>query len=76
MTKKEWVRVEERLPEEQINPLTNDFVEVLCTTIWGEVRAYKYGKPLGHDEPHFWYGCGIMDNEVIAWQPLPNPYSV
>ena len=70
----EWIPVSERLPEEKINPNTRDFEEVLCTTTWGDVRHYKYGKPKGHDKAHFWYGFGIMDKEVIAWMPLPEPY--
>jgi len=70
----QWIPVSERLPEEKINPKTNDLEEVLCTTIWGDVRHYKYGKPIGYDEAHFWYGWGIMDKDVIAWQPLPEPY--
>lgn len=74
-----WIPVSERLPEEKLfNPSGSDFgfdfEEVLCTTIWGDVRAYKFGKPEGHDKPHFWLGGGIMDEYVIAWQPLPKPY--
>ena len=74
--KDEWIPVSERLPEGKTNPKTNDFEEVLCTTIWGDVRHYKFGKPIGHDTPHFWYGWGIMDECVIAWQPLPKPYKL
>lgn len=75
----EWIPVSERLPEEKLFNLPGcdygfDFKEVLCTTIWGDVRAYKYGKPIGHDRPHFWLGAGIMDEYVIAWQYLPEPY--
>lgn len=70
----EWIPCSERLPEEKINPITHDFEEVLGTTIWGDVRHYKYGTPIGHDEAHFWYGFGTMDEEVIAWMPLPEPY--
>ena len=69
-----WIPVSERLPEEKISPNTNDFVEVLCTTVFGDVRTYKYGTPIGHEQAHFWYGFGIFDNEVIAWRPLPEPY--
>ena len=47
---------------------------MLCTTIWGDVKTYKFGKPAGHDKPHFWLGAGIMDEYVSAWQPLPEPY--
>lgn len=70
----EWIPCSERLPKEKINPNTKDFEEVLCTTLWGDVRPYKYGKPIGHDKAHFWHGFGIMDKDVIAWMPLPEPY--
>lgn len=67
---------DERLPEEKLSggAFGFDFEEVLCTTIWGDVRAYKFGEPIGHDKPHFWLGGEIMDEYVIAWQPLPEPY--
>jgi len=69
-----WIPVSEGLPEEKINPRTNDFERVLCTTIWRDVKAYKFGKPIGQDKPHFWLGNVIMDEYVTAWQPLPEPY--
>lgn len=70
----EWTPVSERLPEERINPHTNDFEEVLCSTDWGEVLTFKFGTPILHHEPHFWLGGAIMDEHIIAWQPLPEPY--
>ena len=70
----EWIPVSERLPEEKINPYTTDFDEVLCTTDWGEVRAFKFGTPILHHEPHFWLGGAIMDEHIIAWQYKPEPY--
>ena len=75
----EWIPVSERLPEEKLLNLSGsdfgfDFEKVLCTTIWGNVRAYKFGKQIGHDKPHFWLGGVIMDKYVIAWQTLPEPY--
>lgn len=70
----EWIPVRERLPEDRINPNTNDFEDVLCSTIWDDVRLYKYGKPIGYHKAHFWHGRGIMDEVVIAWQYKPEPY--
>ena len=77
--KGEWIPISERLPEEKLLNLSGsdfgfDFEEVLCTTIWGNVRSYKFGTPIGHDKPHFWLGGGIMDEYVIAWQYNPEPY--
>lgn len=70
----EWIPVSERLPEERTDPNTNDFEYVLCSTIWDDVRPYKYGKPTGYHKAHFWHGGGIMDEAVIAWQYKPDPY--
>ena len=69
-----WNPVTERLPEPSINPNTLDFEKVLCSTAFGDVRVYGYGKPHLSDVAHFWHGCGIMDVYVKAWMPLPEPY--
>lgn len=71
----EWIPVSERLPEEKINPYTTDFDEVLCTTDWGDVQAFKFGTPILHHKPHFWLGGAIMDEHIIAWQYKPEPYT-
>ena len=66
-----WIPVTERLPDEKINPNTQDFEEVLCTTVWGDVRVYKFGKPYGHDKAHFWSYGEIMDEFIVKWRLLP-----
>ena len=70
----QWIPCSERLPEPKINPNTMDFERVLCSTAFGDVRAYGYGRPEGFDNAHFWNGAGIMDTYVKAWMPLPEPY--
>lgn len=68
-----WISVTERLPKERINPNTRDFEYVLCVTIWGDVRPFKYGTPIGQKEAHFWNGTGYVDAYVTHWKPLPEP---
>ena len=66
-----WVPVEERLPEEKINPVSQDFYEYQVTAKFEnvkDVRHYKYGNG------HWWNGPGIVDQYVIAWRPSPEPY--
>lgn len=70
----EWILVSERLPEGKTDPHTNDFEIVLCTTIWEDVRPYRFGKRIGENKAHFWLCGGIMDKYITAWQPLPEPY--
>lgn len=69
-----WIPVSEKKPEEKKDANTNDFAEVLCTTIFGGVRLYKYGTRIGDKQAHFWYGFGIFDSEITAWKYLPEPY--
>ena len=68
----EWISVKERLPEEKINPITQDYYEYICTFQCGDikdVRHYKFG------QGHWWHGCGgIMDEYVTAWMPLIEPF--
>ena len=66
-----WLPVEERLPEEKVNPVSRDFYEYQVTANFGfgtDVRSYKFGNG------HWWSGPGIVDQYVIAWRPLPEPY--
>lgn len=68
-----WIPVEERLPEfNAFNPITRDaYVYPVTIDLGGitDIRYYSFWK--GH-----WYNQGpkIMDDLVIAWQPLPEPY--
>lgn len=74
-----WISVKDRLPEERINPLTNDFQDVICFCDFGgrpkktDIRTYGYGKVSWEKEPHFWHGPQIMDGIVTHWMPLPEP---
>lgn len=66
-----WIPVEERLPEGEVNPVSQDFYEYQVTAEFGnvkDVRHYKYGKG------HWWHGPGIVDQYVIAWKERPEPY--
>lgn len=72
----QWISVTERLPEERINPNTMDFEYVLCATIWGDVRPFKYGAQIGQRVAHFWNGAGYVDAYVTHWMPLPPPPAV
>ena len=67
----EWVSVKDRLPDEKQSEITHDFEYVLCATTFGDVRAYKFGTPTGWKEPHFWNGCGKMDEYVTHWMSMP-----
>lgn len=69
--KMDWISVNDSLPTETINQNTKDFEYVICATTFGDVRAYKFGTPIGWDKPHFWHGAGIMDEYVTHWMPMP-----
>lgn len=66
-----WIPVEERLPEEKINPVTGDWYKYPVTVeIVGrrDVRYYVFGKG------HWWNGPECMDKYVIAWMDVTEPY--
>jgi len=65
-----WISVKERLPEEKMNPYTQDYQEVICllsTRFGNDVRVYKFGRG------HFWNGPCEIDKYITYWMPLPAP---
>ena len=67
-----WIPVSERLPDDCVNPITEDAYVYPVTVKLGEItdiRYYSFCR--GH-----WYNQGPaeMDGLVIAWMPLPEPY--
>ena len=71
-TNDSWIPVDERLPEEKVNQLTQDYYEYQVTAQFGnvkDVRHYKYGNG------HWWNGPGIVDQYVVAWRENPDPYN-
>jgi len=69
--KQDWIPVTERLPEEGINPITQDYYEYQCTIYLNEVydlRFLRFGKG------HWWNGGWLADDYVIAWMERPEPY--
>lgn len=70
-SKDNWIPVEECLPEEKTNPVTQDFYDYQVTAKFQDIediRHYKFGNG------HWWHGPGIVDQYVVAWRPLPAPY--
>ena len=58
-----WIPISERLPE--------DYIHVLCQfTLGGMGECY-----LAHGAFHVVGGLVMTCNEVIAWLPLPEPYT-
>ncbi|EPD64745.1 hypothetical protein HMPREF1216_00466 [Coprococcus sp. HPP0048] len=59
----DWIPVEEKLPEK----------EVIAQNVYNEMMiGYVY-----YSEEMEWYGCESDDvylSNVVAWQPLPEPY--
>ena len=67
----QWIPCSERKPPDEINPHTMDYKLYACSCNFGvskDVRAYKYG------DGHFWNGPGTVDEYVVAWMPMPEPY--
>lgn len=68
-----WIPVADRLPEEGINPVTQDTYVYPVTVGFGNVKDVRYYSFCrGH-----WYNCGPnpLDDLVVAWLPRPEPYN-
>lgn len=74
-----WISVKDRLPEEKINPLTQDFQKVICYCDFGgepkrtDIRTYGFGTRAWESQPHFWDGQCIMDGVITHWMSMPEP---
>lgn len=70
----EWIPVEERLPEEKVNPVTNDYYAYPVTVnISGTVDVRYYGFGNGH----WWNNSPFpADEYVVAWMDRPEPWEV
>lgn len=69
--KTDWIPCKNALPEEAINPITQDFYEYEVTYRSDDirdVRHYKFGNG------HWWHGPQIMDQSVTAWKRRSKPY--
>jgi len=60
-----WIPVSERLPEEE--------TDVLICNKQGEIEISQ-GSRSTEVDAFIWYTSGWRFGEVIAWQPLPEPY--
>ena len=66
-----WIPVTERLPEEKINPNTNNFYSYEVTAVFGkitDIRYYCFGRG------KWWNGPGDVSEYVKAWREKPEPY--
>lgn len=68
-----WIPCSERLPEKGVmNPITNDYVEYLCTVC---VDGFRTIRLIKFDTDGCWVNHGMnFDKYVTAWQPLPEAY--
>ena len=68
----DWIPVEKRLPESNLNPVTRDAYEYPVTVDFGDVTDVRY---YSYWEGH-WYNNSPfpMDKYVTAWMDRPQPY--
>lgn len=65
-----WIPVSERLPEEKVNPVTQNYYVYPVMVQFEEItdiRYYNFGNG------HWWHGPGIMDKYVTHWMDI-KPY--
>ncbi len=68
-----WIPVLEKLPEKGLtDPITNDYVEYLCTLRIGDRKSVRLIK-FDHNG-HWMHGGMNFDENVVAWMTKPEPY--
>lgn len=68
----DWVPVSERLPDDIVNPITQDaYVYPVTVDLGGvtDVRYYSFCRGHWHNQ-----SPKVMDDYVLAWMPRPEPY--
>lgn len=67
----EWIPTSERLPEQSIEVFDGRHSsEPVIVTIKNDEGVYSSADSLLEDR----WACKMQKDEVIAWQPLPEPY--
>lgn len=67
--KQRWIPVSERLPEPDRKDETGNDIAFLVQTEWGTFFTATYDGNWCHVDSSI-----LVDSEVIAWMPLPEPY--
>lgn len=67
MRKEDWIKVEDRLPE------NDDLVLIRCNGIWGDhlIDLYYVGSYIASMEK--WVGDGLFNDCPTHWMPIVSP---
>lgn len=72
---KEWISVEERLPEEKGEYLVTFAIDEKVRLVgWGCCQKDILGNDIGFGWYDLYSGTYFSDKAFVAWMPLPEPY--